>query len=181
MSLRSTNWPHDFQEQLIKLAARLGDNAAGMTWTASQWRRIGGDLPSGGYQFGRFAELFASEEWQSLITAGTCWRGFDTGHENRQFSIVNFLQALKLLARDSGPSTEQHEEIQFDWRVVVQYVCVPIYIHPDDTEAMGIEPVELQSCKEIVEEVRQLGINSPTVLAAIDKFEKIAIELGVYE
>ncbi|MXZ43682.1 MAG: hypothetical protein F4Z01_01685 [Gammaproteobacteria bacterium] len=181
MSLRSTNWPHDSQEQLIKLAARLGDDAAGMTWTASQWRRIGGNLPSGGYQFGRFAELFASEEWQSLITAGTIWRGFDTGHANRQFSIENFLHALKLLARDGGPSTEQHEEIQFDWQAVVQYVCVPIYIHPNDIEAMGIEPVKLQSCKEIVEEVHQLGTNSPAVLAAINKFEKIAIELGVYE
>ena len=181
MSLRSTNWPHDSQEQLIKLAARLGDDAAGLTWTASQWRRIGGDFPSGGYHFGRFAELFASEEWQSLITAGTTWRGFDTGHENRQFSIENFIQALKLLARDGGLTPEQHEEIQFDWQAVVQYVCVPIYIHPNDAEAMGIEPVELQSCEEIVEGVRQLGNNSPTVLAAIDKFERIAIELGVYE
>ena len=181
MSLRENNWPNDPQEQLIQLAARLGDDAAGLTWVGPTWRRIGGDLPSGGYQFGRFAELFASEEWQSLITTGSTWRGFDTGHANRQFSTENFLHALKLLARDGGPSTEQHEEIQFDWQAVVQYVCVPIYIHPNDIEAMGIKPVELQSCKEIVDEVHQLGINSPAVSAAIDKFEKIAIELGVYE
>ncbi|MYD45748.1 MAG: hypothetical protein F4W92_05295 [Gammaproteobacteria bacterium] len=181
MSVSEANWPNHPQEQLIKLAARLGDEAAGLTWVGPTWRRIGGDLPSGGYQFGRFAELFASEEWQSLITTGTTWRGFDTGHSNRQFSFENFIQAIELLARDGKPSTEQNNALQFNWYAVVEYLCVPIYIRPSDFEQMGIKPVKLQSCKQIVQEVRQLGINSPTVIAALDKFEQVALELEVFE
>ena len=164
------------EDLLIKLAARLGDSAAGLTESSLD----AGFTVGGGFRYGKFAELLVSEEWESLIRAGATWRAYDTQWSDKELSMENFLRAFSLLARDS-PRREQHDEIQFDWHMVVQHLCVPKYERPVDEEQMGIERVELQSCKEIVHEIRQKGIAFPPLIRTLDKFEQVAIELGVYE
>jgi len=164
------------EELLIKLAAHFGDDAARLT--ESRW---GHGPPGGGYRFGRFAELLDSKEWESLIRAGAYWRAYDGKWSDRDLSIENFLSAFNLLANFDSPSREQHDEIQFDWQAVVQHLCVPIYERPVDEEQMGIKRVDLQSCKEIVHEIRQKGFTSAPLIRTLDKFEQVALELEVYE
>lgn len=164
------------EDLLTKLAARLGDDAAGLTE-----RRLGLGPPGGGGQYGKFAELLFSEEWQSLIKAGATWRAYDTQWSVKELSMENFLRAFSLLARFDNTSREQHDEIQFDWQAVVQHLCVPTYERPVDEEQMGIKRVEYSTCKEVVHEIRQKGITFPPLLKMLDKFEQIALELDVYE
>ncbi|MYD46469.1 MAG: hypothetical protein F4W92_08965 [Gammaproteobacteria bacterium] len=164
------------QELLIRLAAKFGDDAAGLT--EGRWGRV---RSGGGYKFGRFAELLDSKEWESLIRAGAYWRAYNGKWSDRELSIDNFFSAFNLLAKSDIPSRERHDEIQFDWRAVVQHLCVPIYERPIDEEQMGIKRVDLQSCKEIVHEIRQKGITFPLLISTVDKFERVALELGVYE
>ena len=164
------------EQLLVKLAARFGDDAAALTE-----RRLGFGPPGGGSEYGKFAELLVSEEWQSLIKAGATWRAYDTKWSVKALSIENFLRAFNLLAKFDSPSRKQHNEIQLDWQAVVQHLCVPIYERPIDEEQMGIKRVDLQSCKEIVHEIRQKGITLPPLITTLDKFEQVALELGVYE
>ena len=68
--------------------------------------------------------------------------------------------------------------------LVVIYICVPVVIPPSAAEEMGMvasEPTEIQSCKEIVHEIRQRGITFPPLLKMFDKFEQVALEPKVYE
>ena len=164
------------EDLLTKLAARLGDDAAGLTE-----RRLGFGPPGGGGQYGKFAELLVSEEWQSLIKAGATWRAYDTQWSVKELSMENFLRAFNLLARFDNTSREQHDEIQFDWQAVVQHLCVPTYERPVDEEQMGIKRVEYSTCKEVVHEIRQKGIIFPPLVKMLDKFEQVALELDVYE
>ena len=165
------------EDLLIKLAARLGDSAAGLTESSLD----AGFTVGGGFRYGKFAELLVSEEWESLIRAGATWRAYDTQWSDKELSMENFLRAFSLLARFDSPRREQHDEIKFDWHMVVQHLCVPKYERPVDEEHMGIERVELQSCKEIVHEIRQKGIAFPPLVKVLDKFEQVALELEVYE
>lgn len=74
--------------------------------------------------------------------------------------------------------------MEFDWTWLVRYICVPIVIPPSAAEEMGMvasEPTEIQSCKEIVHEIRQKEITFPPLLKMLDKFEQVTLELEVYE
>ena len=61
-------------------------------------------------------------------------------------------------------------------------------LEPEELGELELKPEDIEdffepkSCQEVVHEIRQQrGIKSPTVLAAIEKFEQEALELGVYE
>lgn len=151
---------------LVELAARLGDDTAGLT--------IGGQFsqapPGDGYEYGRFS----NGEFGSLRKVGAWMRMYRPSDEPTEL----FLSAFSFLARMTS-----RDEIEFDWEWAVQHICVPVVLPPSTIEAMGIvdEPIEIQNCKEIVHDIRQKGITFPPLLKTLDKFEQVALELGVYE
>ena len=174
-------WP---DELLIELAARLGDDAAGLTQSyinvfSSERHLITLDDPDvvlvssrgyreEGYKYGRFAELLTSVEW----------RGFA---QKRQPTVDRFQRAFHMLARLDSRKPDPRDEFEFDWQWVARHLCEPpydeseLYYHEDE------EIPELRSCQEIVHEIRQSGTTFRPLLDVLDKFEQVALELEVYE
>ena len=145
---------------LIEHAARLGDNAAGLTQT------IGGLHMEAGARYGRFSWLLTSNKWQDFAMKDSP-------------STDRFLRTFKMLALASARRPDPRDEIEFDWEWVARHLCEPPYspdIHYEDDELP-----ELKSCKEIVHELRQSELNIAPVHRALDKFEQVALELEVYE
>ena len=59
---------------------------------------------------------------------------------------------------------------------------------PEELRKFGLKPEAIEdffnpkSCQDIVQVIRQeRGVQSSSVLAAIEKFEQVAVELEVYE
>ena len=160
---------------LVELAARLGDDTAGLTSNDPMT-----DYPPGnGYKYGRISKVLTEYSFGSLLReVGALKRMYRPSDESTEL----YLKAFSFLTRMDAPRPDPGEDIEFDWEWVVRYICVPVEIPPSIAEQMGApEPTEIQSCKEIVHELRQLDIKSRPVLDTLDKFEQVAIEKGVYE
>ncbi|MXZ55772.1 MAG: hypothetical protein F4227_09880 [Gammaproteobacteria bacterium] len=178
-------------ELLIELSARLGDEAAGLSLPRQVLIPRPGSNKEEGYKFGRFTELLASRTWQELTL-------------KQVPNADRFYKIFHMLARAESQNVDTLKAIRFDWGQLVQHMCIPPssktleYISDDgvvvrfteqDFEVMLEPELEVfedffkpKSCQEIVHEIRQQrGIKSPTVLAAIEKFEQVALEMGVYE
>ena len=171
------------RESLIELAARLGDDAAGLT---EGFLREGGPYyGERGTKYGRFSWLLTSDEWYEF-------RSKDAPSSDR------FLQTFKMIAIASSLKPDPSEEIEFDWEWVVQHLCTPPF---DDHEflkrtkrewakspdamdrdaALSLEIDPLKSCQEVIHELRGSNLNIVPVLWTVDKFERVALKLGVYE
>ncbi|MXZ44319.1 MAG: hypothetical protein F4Z01_04985 [Gammaproteobacteria bacterium] len=145
---------------LIEYAARLGDDAAGITQPVSRL-----NIESGA-GYGRFSWLLDSEDW-------SIFRG------KPEPSAEHFRHTFKMLALTSARRPDPRDEIEFDWEWVTRHLCEPPYspdIHYEDDEIP-----ELKSCQEVVHELRQSNLKNAPVRRALDKFEQVALELGVYE
>ena len=203
MSLQSptTTIKKNALELLIELSARLGDEAAGLTLPQQFFIPRPGSKNEEGYKFGRFTELLASRTWQELTLK-------QVPNADRFVQIFHMLARAESQTIDNSnavqfewgklvnhmcvpPSTEALEYISADG-VIVRFTEtdfeVLLELEPEELRDLDIEPEDVEdffeprSCQEIVHEIRQQrGIKSPTVLAAIDKFEQVALELGVYE
>ena len=159
---------------LVELAARLGDDTAGLT-NSDPYRNY---PPGNGYKYGRFSKVLAKYSFGSLIEFGAFMRKYRPSDEPTELS----LKAFSFLTIMDAPKSNTGEDIEFDWEWVVRHICVPVELSPTAAEEMGAdEPTEIQSCREIVHELRQLDIKFRPVLDTLDKFEQVAIELGVYE
>ncbi|MXZ56768.1 MAG: hypothetical protein F4Z14_11465 [Gammaproteobacteria bacterium] len=161
---------------LVELAARLGDDTAGLTQSDS----FSNYPPGNGYKYGRISKVLAKYSFGSLKEVGTLWRMYRPNDEPTK----PFLRAFNFLTIMDAPRANTGEDIEFDWEWVVRHICVPVELSPTDVVEMGLGaeiPTELQSCREIVHELRQLDIKFRPVLDTLDKFEQVAIELGVYE
>ncbi|MXW06545.1 MAG: hypothetical protein F4X56_03480 [Gammaproteobacteria bacterium] len=175
MSLHKTNSRRGVEAQLVELAARLGNETAGLTHSNPYNKYPPGD----GYKYGRISKVLAKYNLGSVMKFGALMRKYRPSDEPTELA----LKAFNFLTIMDAPRPDPGEEIEFDWEWVVRYICVPVVIPPTTVDAMGLvdEPVEIQSCKEIVHELRQRDIKFRPVLDTLDKFEQVAIELGVYE
>ena len=155
-------------ELLIDLAARLGDNAAGLTFPVV---RPGHPYNEEGYKYGRFAELLSSEIWIDFAV-------------KKAPSTERFLQTFNMLARVTSRKPDPRDEFKLNWEWVARYLCEPPYYTTNSVKFFSIVPVENvehPSCKEIVHEIRQGGTTFRPLLDVLDKFEQVALELEVYE
>ena len=155
--------------QLVELAARLGDEAAGLSQTDFSLDHIGDNFRGEGYKFGRINNLVGNGEWNWVF--------------KEESSADRFLEAFHALARLDSPKTDPRDEFDFDWELVARHLCEPPYFEfqPYSSGPTLVENVEHSSCKEVVHEIRQKGITFPPLLKMLDKFEQIALELDVYE
>ncbi|MXW43838.1 MAG: hypothetical protein F4Z56_03880 [Candidatus Dadabacteria bacterium] len=159
---------------LVELAARLGDDTAGLTHSDP----FNNYPPGNGYKYGRISKVLAKYSFGSLMKFGALMRKYRPSDEPTELS----LKAFSFLTIMDAPRSNTGEDIEFDWEWVVRYICVPVVIPPSSAEEMAApEPTEIKNCKEIVHELRQLDIKFRPVLDTLDKFEQVAIELGVYE
>ena len=153
-------------EVLIELAARYGDDAAGLTqpnFDADGWYR------ETGYIYGRFAWLLTSEEWQEFI-----WKS--------QPATDRFLKTFIMLARVGARRPDPRDEIELDWELVARHLCEPPFYESESYSSEDQENPEYKSCKEIVHELRQRDdLKFAPLFQALDKFEQVALELEVYE
>ena len=163
----SPNHKKNVRELLIELAARLGDNAAGLT--NSFHKRLSHSYNEEGYKHGRFADLLTSTEWQ-----GFYWK--------IEPSVDRFVRTFHLLSRLSRRKVDDPRDvIQFDWEFVARHLCAPPYFKYSFGRAVRVENVVHPSCKMIVHEIRRNGITFPPLLDALDKFEQVALELYIYD
>ena len=156
-------------ELLVELSARLGDDAAGLTELVIRYDNNWG-FSSEGDKFGRFSNLSENEDW---------WLYFVFKSEP---SPDRFLRTFHMLARLDSRRPDPRDEIEFDWEFVARHLCEPPYF--EMTWANGPRPVENVdhlSCKDVVHEIRQRDIKFRPLLDVLDKFEQVALELGVYE
>ena len=100
--------------ELIELAARLGDDAAGLTQvpTFISVTVYPEDGYKGGYKYGPFKELLTSTPWKEL-------------QRKKPPSTERFLQVFTMLER-----VENETSIKFDWEQVVRRLCTPPYNDP---------------------------------------------------
>ncbi|MCY3540744.1 MAG: hypothetical protein OXH31_02380 [Gammaproteobacteria bacterium] len=146
---------------LIEYAARLGDDAAGITQVESRLHIESGAV------YGRFSWLLDSEDWHEF-------RG------KPEPSAEHFLHTFKMLAMVGARRPDPRDEIKFDWEWVASHLCEPPYspdIHYEDEEIP-----ELKSCQEVIHELRQRNdLKFSPLFQTLDKLEQVALELGVYE
>ena len=150
---------------LIEYAARLGDDAAGITQPVSRL-----NIESGA-GYGRFSWLLDSEDW------------YEFARRKQEPSAEHFRHTFKMLALASARRPDPRDEIKFDWEWVARHLCEPPYYNEYERyhhEVSGEIPVP-KSCQEIVHELRQSNLKNAPVRRALDKFEQVALELGVYE
>ena len=152
---------------LIEHAARLGDDAAGLTSPITLFSRFGPSYNEEGYKFGRFAELLKSAEWAYFS-------------DKIEPSIDRFLRSFHFITRVGARRPDPRDELQFDWEWVAKHLCDPPYDNSDE-ESESEESAKPQSCQEIVHELRQRDFKFQPLLQTLDKFEQVALELDVYE
>ncbi len=172
MSFRETNDIKGWNSRkgsrvlLIELAARLGDDAAGLT-TEIFVPHSHYYLEDGG-KYGRFTWLLTSAEWQGFVV-------------KKEPSTDRFLQIFKMLGRVGARRPDPRDEIELAWDFVVRHLCEPPYFTSFGQGFVQVENGEHSSCKEIVHELRQRDLKFAPLLQALDKFEQVALELEVYE
>jgi len=152
---------------LIDLAARLGDEAAALTYPSPikkhSYRRTT-QYDEEGYKYGPLAEWFTK----------------DLSDPTNLFSkLAPSVDRLRELVTLFGNKIKVKEKvINVDRQVLARHLCTPpFYIPPSNEEDPTADP---PSCREIINELRQESL-PPSMLAAITTFEKIAIRLDVYE
>ena len=152
------------QRHLIELAARLGDDAAGLTMDGEE-----------GYKYGRFADLLDPSSWEYIAS-------------NRELNASRFEHALNLLTYFGARRPDPRDEIEFDWEAIVQHICTRVYVvQPEFRERVrkeeGVRAAEAKttSCQEFIHTLRQRDIKFRPLLQTLDKFEQVALELDVYE
>ncbi|MYD46470.1 MAG: hypothetical protein F4W92_08970 [Gammaproteobacteria bacterium] len=190
------------QELLIELSARLGDEAAGLTasFPQSAFRHPASHYEEG-YKFGRFAELLSNTTWQELALK-------QVPNADRFFQIFHMLakaesrevDTRKAIQFDYGqlvhhmcvpPTTEALDYITADGyiaRFTKADIEVLLELEPEELRDSEIGPEEIEeflepkSCKEVVYAIRQQReIRFLPMIDVLDKFEKAALEKGVYE
>ncbi len=174
----------DSRELLIELAARLGDNAAGLTQSTTV--PYSHSYKENGSQYGRLSWLLKSDQWGEFIYKDPP-------------SVDRFIQVFRMLALASARRPDPRDEFQFDWKMVAQHLCARPYYsswdkswhdatledlksderYADDLVAFREE--HDRSCKEVVHEIRQREFTIAPVVTALDKFEQVALKLDVYE
>ena len=155
------------QELLIELAARLGDDAAGLP---QNFRNLFRNLAytKDGYKFGRITKLLGND-WRDYM-----WK--------KKPSVNRFLRTFHFLARIESPKPDHRDTFELNWEWVARHLCEPPYYTISIAgRKVPMENVEHPSCKEIVHEIRQSGTTFRPLLDVLDKFEQVALELEVYE
>ncbi|MXW07465.1 MAG: hypothetical protein F4X56_00540 [Gammaproteobacteria bacterium] len=145
---------------LIELAARLGDEAAGLTQ--------GYFIPSSsivylehGSGFGRFKGIFSSRSWKEL-------------QFKKAPSVERFLQTFQLLADIRQTQTE------LNWDLLVQHLCKPPYdesnltLHESEDQEQSDES---HICRTVINELYVEELISGPMLEIVDQFERTAMEL----
>lgn len=156
------------QRHLIELAARLGDDAAGLT--------IGGyNHGEEGYKYGRFADLLDPSSWEYITL-------------KHQLDASRFEHALNLLTYFGARRPDPRDEIEFDWEAIVQHICTRVYVVPPEfrervRKEEGVRAAEAKttSCQEFIHTLRQQEIKFAPLVSTLDKFEQIALKLNVYD
>ena len=148
---------------LIELAARLGDDTAGLT----HYIQVGWDSHTGeqGYKYGRFANWFTNMFNPTHIF---------TKHPpsvERLYEVLP-LFSNNLVAGGGRLMTLDHEAL-------VQHLCTPPFFTNPYTNK---DPVpEPPSCREIIAELHQEFHDDQTFLGLLATFEDVAMRLDVYE
>ena len=188
MSLDPSDRKKGSLELLIELAARLGDNAAGLTQSTSV--SYSHSYDENGKKYGRFFGLLESDRWR-------LFNGKEPPAPER------FLQVFYMLTMISTRKPDPRNEIQFDWEVVAQHLCTPPYYndkswydnmirnleglksydarYADNLVAFRDKYDNPNSCQEIIHELRQQDIYFRPLLDILDKFEQVALKLDVYD
>ena len=138
-------------EELLLMAARLGDDVAGLTHL--------------GYREGRFADWFKPTWWNDPNSLNLLYK--------YPPSVDRFRRLLSLFAEKT---TKEGKPFVVDQEALVQHLCTPPYHNRE--EDIVTEP---PSCREIVAELRQELHDNQTFLRYIDTFEDVAMHLNVYE
>ncbi|MDE0094656.1 MAG: hypothetical protein OXO49_09180 [Gammaproteobacteria bacterium] len=157
---------------LIDLAARLGDEAAALTYPVYYEEDTSGSFvysytyDEEGYKYGPLAEWFTPDLDDPTNLFSKLAPSTDRLH-----------QFIPLFANNIEVSGKS---IKFDHEVLVQHLCAPPYYTPPADEKETDTAAEPRSCREIVTELRQKLLHT-SMLEELTTFEDVAIRLGVYE
>lgn len=157
----STSNARNTSEILIELAARLGEESAGLTKPFI--KLYSHQYMEQGYQFGRFRGLLSSSPWREL-------------QSKKEPSATRLLHTMYLLIGF------ERTQIEFDWEWLASHLCTPPYesLSPlgTETEEKRAEP---KSCRVVVDELYARDDLPNFTLNLIDQFAQSATELGVYD
>ena len=149
-------------EILIELAARLGDESAGLTDHFVGWRQ---SYFEKGYMFGRLKGFLFSPHWRDL-------RAKREPSSKRLFGVLFLVEAAQ--------RTETHMKFNWDW--LAEHLCTAPY---EDLSPLMMEPkeppAEPKSCRVVVDELYARDDLSNSMLKLIDQFARTATELDVYD
>lgn len=155
---------------LIELAARLGDDAAGLT--QSHIDHNGPHYFDAGYRFGRFIGLF-SGPWMEL-------------QRKEEPNADRILQTFFLL------ETLEKGLFKFDLNWLVQHLCTPPYdVRGKWTSKEGFssstegrvleESAKPKSCRTVIDELYAHEDLPELMLEFMNQFSQTATELDVYD
>lgn len=158
------------REHLIELAARSGDEAAGLS-------KGGYLMYEDGYQFGRLAQSLPSSEWEVFA-----WK--DT------LSVASFLAKFKVLVK-----IQRRTDYQLNWEFISRHLCEPPQTSWNGIITPSKYMVESRSCQSVISELRQLipqasksqqrsdSVNRlrGELHDIMDKFEQVTVDLDLYD
>ena len=149
---------------LIDLAARLGDEAAALTYPIDHGQYLT-PFDEEGYKYGPLAEWFSTD-----LTDPT----------NLFSKLAPSVDRLRQFVSLFGKNIKAKGKlIKINHAALVQHLCSPPYYTPPskDTEAIPEPP----SCRTVANELRQEFHSDKSMLKTIATFEEIAMRLDVYE
>ena len=144
---------------LIDHAARLGDDAAGLTQMPRSYLEEG-------YKFGRFNKFLSSLPWKELRRK----------EEPSPDRILRTFFVLGILERD---------QINFDWNWLADHLCSPPYEKQNTRKLEEDEVAEKlakpKSCRVVIDELYTREDLPVPMLGFVDRLVQTAMELNVYD
>lgn len=154
----------NFRELMIELAARLGDDAAGLT--VPVYNEPSHNYHEAGYEYGRYRGFFSHRKWRELEFK-------EQPSEERFYQVFSFLASLR-----------ETPGFKFSWDWVATYLCSPPYQELDEsrrfTRILEDGDREFKSCHSAITELQLREDLRDSVIEVMDIFTSKAVELEVY-
>lgn len=161
---------HSLNTTLIELAARLGDEAAGLTQPFRPMPMLHKYYEEG-YKYGPFVNWFTNKFDRDELFV------------KHPPSIDRLRQAMSLFAENLVG--KKGRKLVIDHEALVQHLCTPPYYSYNNPyirlSTKSPKSKRPPSCRTVVNELRQEFHNNDHMLESLATFEDVAMRLDVYE
>lgn len=162
-----------YEELQVEENLRTLFNSDSRTEKIIEKSRLYGALLSLGARFGDDAATLTHLGWRPEIRYHQSWRSkWQTIRYSRNPTEERVQQALDLV------KTFEENDVKFDWEWLVNHICSPGHLRQES----GEETTTVLSCRTLIERLyTKLAFAKDSRLETLEKFERVALDLDVYD